>query len=111
MLALLLLCILMLQHVAGFQHTNLMCCLGSSLQLSFSHVMYCIFLLTLLPYKHASYFLLQLTHLFSDSEIASDHWTLKGQSLTSDFPWLRASSLVFPSATFLCLHLCSLVGQ
>lgn len=78
MLALLLLCIPMLQHVAGFFHTDLTCCLSSSLQLSFSHFMYCVFVLTLLPYKHASYFLLQLTHLFNHSEIASARWTLKG---------------------------------
>lgn len=85
----------------------LMCCLGSSLQLSFPHFMYHIFLLTLHPYKPASYFLLRLPHLLSNS----DHWTLKGQSHTADFPWLRARRLVFPSAIFLCLHLCSLVGH
>lgn len=71
--------------LAGFHHTNPMCCLGSFLQLSISHFMYCMFFQTLLPYKHTSY-LLQLIHLFSDSETASDCWTLTGQSSLQIFP-------------------------
>lgn len=82
------------QHVAGF-HCTTWCAVWAFAFFSFYFSRLCS--------PKTSYFLLQLTHLLSDSENAGDRWTLKGQSVTSDFPWFSLATLP-PSVVFTCLH-------